>query len=387
MTTHKKRRLKYLVGRIHLWLGLISGLFVLFLGITGCILAFEREIEAFTKPYLVTDTESKSLVFASELKKIADKALPGKVAHSVSYEPGKSAEVVYFNAAPDYYYIVYLNPYTGEVLKVKDMDMDFFRIVVMGHYYLWLPPHIGQPIVATATLIFVILLITGLILWWPKNKAAGKKRFTIKWNAKWKRLNYDLHNVLGFYITWVVIFIALTGLVMGFQWFASSVYWISSGGKHLTFYEESISDTSYASLRAKGIPAMDVLWLKARQERPGFKGAMEVHVPENNKSAIEMAFNPDTELYWKTDYRYYDQYTYKEIDVKHIYGKFEGTTVADKILRMNYDIHVGAIGGITTKIIAFFGSLIAASMPVTGVLIWWGRRKKQRSKAPSLLVK
>jgi len=46
----------------------------------------------------------------------------------------------------------------------------------------------------------------------------------------------------------------------------------------------------------------------------------------------------------------------------------------------NYDIHVGAILGLPTKIIAFIVSLICASLPVTGFMIWWGRRKKKTVK-------
>ncbi|RZK84310.1 MAG: PepSY domain-containing protein, partial [Pedobacter sp.] len=193
----KNKTFKYWVGRIHLWLGLTSGLFVCFLGITGCILAFEREIENVSQPYRKLEVENKALLPPTKLKEIADKALPGKHAHSINYQPGNSAQVVYYNFDPEYYYIVFVNQYTGKVLKVKNMDDDFFRIVIMGHYYLWLPPNIGQPILTSATLIFVLLLISGLILWWPKNKAASKQRFTVKWNAKWRRVNYDFHNVLG----------------------------------------------------------------------------------------------------------------------------------------------------------------------------------------------
>ena len=47
---------------------------------------------------------------------------------------------------------------------------------------------------------------------------------------------------------------------------------------------------------------------------------------------------------------------------------------------MNYDIHVGAVLGLPGKILAFFASLIAASLPVTGFVIWWGRRKKSKAK-------
>ena len=98
------------------------------------------------------------------------------------------------------------------------------------------------------------------------------------------------------------------------------------------------------------------------------------------KGTVEIAKNPDPTTYWKADYRYFDQHTLQEIEVKHMFGKFANATVADKIIRMNYDIHIGAIAGLPGKIIAFIASLIAASMPVTGVIIWIGRKKKKRVK-------
>lgn len=377
MLSNKKNKFKYWTGQLHLWLGLISGLFVCFLGITGCILAFEREIENITEPYRFAKVEQRAKIAPSLLKKIADKALPGKHAHSVGYQEGKASQVVYFAENPSYYWIVFLNPYTGEVLKVKNMDDDFFRIVIMGHYYLWLPPDIGQPILASATLMFLFLLISGLVLWWPKNKAASKKRFSIKWNAKWKRVNYDLHNVLGFYMTWVLIFIAVTGLVMGFQWFAKSVYWISSGGEPMKQFVESYSDTTRVNTAIGKTPAVDILWAKTLNGLPGYTGGIEVHVPENAKSAIEVAINPDTDTFWEADYLYYDQHSLQEMEVTHSYGKLKNASVADKITRMNYDIHIGAIAGLPGKIIAFLASLIAASLPITGFMIWYGRKKKK----------
>ncbi|WP_231491007.1 PepSY domain-containing protein [Pedobacter sp. Leaf170] len=384
MAVNKKNKtFKYWVGRLHLWFGLISGLFVCFLGITGCILAFEKEIEFYTQPYRKLETQNKPLLSPTTLKQIADKALPNKHAHSVTYQPGKSAQVVYYNFEPEYYYIVFVNQYTGAVINVKNMNEDFFRIVIMGHYYLWLPPEIGQPILTSATLIFVLLLISGLILWWPKNKAASKQRFSVKWNAKWRRVNYDFHNVFGFYITWIIIFIALTGMVMGFQWFAKSVYYVSSAGKPLTEFTETFSDTTSNSNLKLNPSAADKIWNDYLKADRNFKGSIDVHVPENEKASIEIAKNPDPDTYWKSDYRYYDQHTLKEIEVKHVFGKIKNATVADKIYRMNYDIHVGSIAGIPGKIIAFFASLIAASMPITGVLIWIGRnRKKSKAQKP-----
>jgi uncharacterized iron-regulated membrane protein len=376
---NKKYRFKYWIGQIHLWLGLTSGLFVCFLGITGCILAFETEIENDTQSYRFVEAENRPYIEPSKLKAIADSKVPGKHAHSVGYEKGKATTVVYYAENPEYYWIVFLNPYTGEVLKVKDMDQDFFRFIIDGHYYLWLPPAIGQPVLGTATLMFAFLLCSGLILWWPKNAAASKKRFSVKWSAKWKRLNYDLHNVFGFYLTWILIFIAFSGLVMGFQWFARSAYWITAGGKSMVQFEESFSDSTLVNTVAGRKPAIDILLARTMKENPNYPGSIEVHVPDGPKAAIEVALNPDTETYWKADYLWYDQYTLKEMEVKHSYGRFANTNFADKMMRANYDIHIGAIAGLPGKIMAFLASLVAASLPITGFLIWRGRHKKKKA--------
>ncbi|AKD04969.1 PepSY-associated TM helix domain-containing protein [Pontibacter korlensis] len=379
-------KIRKLVGKVHLWLGFASGLLVLFLGITGCMLAYQREIEYATQPYHFVAHQNEEKLPPSKLREIADAQLPGKMAHSVSYEQGKASKVVYFSFEPEYYFTVFLNPYTGDVIKVKDMDKDFFRILIMGHYYLWLPPEVGQPIVASGTLVFVLMLLTGLILWWPKNKAARKQRFSVKWGARWRRVNYDMHNVLGFYMTWVAIFIGLTGLIMGFQWFSKSVYWAASGGESLVEFYEPHSDPAQ-QVSHTDMPAMDRVWLKMLEEHQQVGGSLEVHVPHDDEASIETAINPDTDTYWRGDYRYFDQYTLEEIPVTHSFGRFSEASLADKIIRMNYDIHVGAIGGIVGKTIAFFASLIAASLPVTGFAIWWGRRKNKETKKPERVRK
>ena len=371
---------KKVIGQIHLWLGFSSGLVVLFLGITGCILAFEHEIRNVTEPYQFVELENRPYLPPSEIKEIADKNLPDKTIHGVAYGmPGKSIVASFYSE--EYYYLMYINPYSGEVLKTKDMANDFFRIIVNGHFYLWLPAEIGQPIVATATLIFVIMMITGIILWWPKNKAARKQRFNVKWNAKWRRVNYDIHNVFGFYMTWVAILLALTGLVWGFQWFAKSVYWATSGGKEMIEFYMPVSEKLAKNTLAA--PAVDILWHRMTKEYPSAK-VLEVHIPENDSSAIEVAANPDDDTYWKADYRYFDQYTLAEIPVTHMYGKLADSSVADTIVRMNYDIHVGAIAGLPGKILAFIASFIAASLPVTGFMIWKGRRDKAKKLSPEL---
>lgn len=364
---------KKAIGKIHLWLGLASGLIVLFLGITGCILAFQLEIEGLTQKFRFVKAEDKAYLPPSELKKVGEQHLISKMALGIDYPgKGRAATALYYDE--HHYEMVFMNPYTGEVLKHKNMNRDFFRSIINGHFYLWLPPHIGQPIVASATLVFLVMMITGLILWWPRNKGARKQRFTIKWMARWRRKNYDLHNVLGFYMTWVAIFIAISGLVMGFQWFAKSVYWVSSGGKNMVAHDHPHSDTLQT---VKYSDMADRLWSRHRPAVKDNEG-LSVWYALTKDASMEVVVNHRPGTYYNADYHFYDQYTGEPLQGTGAYaGRYEDASAADKLVRMNYDIHVGAVLGLPGKIMAFFASLIAASLPVTGFMVWLGRRKKK----------
>lgn len=368
---------KKVVGKIHLWLGFTSGLLVFIIAITGCIYAFQKEIQDLTQPFRFVEAQARPFLPPSKLKAAADATLSEKHVHGVQYYGAdRAVEVIYYSDDPEYFYMVYVNPYTAEVLKVKDMSADFFSFILDGHFYLWLPPEIGQPVVATATLVFVVMLISGMVLWWPRRKKDAKQRFKIKWKARWRRVNYDLHNVLGFYAWSIALIFALTGLVWGFQWFAEGLYTVAGGDKTLE-YTEPLSDTT--GIYSGKQPAIDAVYAEMRSLYPAAK-AMEVHIPETTASPISASANPDDGTYWKMDYRYFDQYTLAELPVDHIYGRFSDNKAADKLIRLNYDIHTGAILGLPGKILAFFASLICASLPVTGVYIWWGRRKKEKKK-------
>ena len=374
----KENTAKFWIGRIHLWLGISSGLVVFIMAITGCIYAFQAEIQDMTQPYRFVEIQQTPVLPPSTLRAIAEEQLPGKHIHAVMYnKPGRAAQVFFYAYEPEaYYYGVYLNPYTGQVLKVADLDHNFFGFILDGHFYLWLPDAVGQPVVATATLVFVAMLITGLVLWWPKNRKVSKQRFTIKWNARWRRKNYDLHNVLGFYAMVIGLVLGITGLVWGFQWFASSLYWTAGGDKTLMYLEPQ-SDTTQVG-QASAVP-IDRVWELMKREHPTAEG-IEVHVPETASGPIAANAYPSGDTYWQTDYRYFDQYSLRELQVDHIYGRFANTAAADKLIRMNYDIHTGAIIGLPGKILMFFASLIIASLPITGFLIWKGRRDKEKSE-------
>jgi uncharacterized iron-regulated membrane protein len=375
----KNNNFKKLIGKIHLWLGLSSGIIVFIIAITGCLYAFQEEIQNITEEYRFVKEQNVNFLPPSKLVGIAKKELPNKLLHAIKYnEKNNAVEAEFYQYEPSYYYTVFINPYTGKVLKTVNHEEGFFAFILDGHFNLWLPHEIGQVVVSVATLIFLVLLVSGFILWYPKNKNAAKQRFSFKWKkgTKWKRKNYDLHNITGFYMLIIGIIFAITGLVWGFQWFAYSYYTMSGGEKSL-LYEEPLSKINQ-KVSTTMVKPLDAVWLQMQREYPLAK-SIEIHPPETNMSTIAANANSDKGTYWKIDYRYFDQYSLKEMSVSHIWGRKKTDKIADNLMKMNYDIHTGAILGLPGKIFAFLCSLLIASLPISGCYIWWGRNRKKKT--------
>lgn len=376
-TSPKKKRFSFkkIAAFLHLWLGLASGIVIFIVCITAAIWAFSPEIENLTQPYRHVAEENKPYLLPSQLQAVAAKQLPGKPVRSISYEDKDKAVIAYFYDS-GYYNAVYLNPYTGAALKTKDEENTFFSVVITGHYTLWLG-EVGGQIVKWATLIFGIGLVTGIVLWWPKNKAARKQRFKVKWDASPKRLNYDLHNVFGFYAAWIAIFATITGLVWTFESISDAEYWLASGGKTAPKYEEALSKT--AAKKTLAFNAVDSVYTRSLQLYKNKITRVNVSLPDSDSAAIGVSVFPTQGVYYNGDHYHYDQYTLAEIPVAS-YGRYANANGGEKLSRMNYDIHLGSIIGLPGRVAMFLAVLIGASLPVTGFYIWWGRKKKGKKK-------
>ncbi len=383
----KKSRIRKINDWLHLWLGITSGLVIFHLGITGCIFAFQKEITEFIhrKEFFVEVPANKKTIPLSILKATAEKTLGGKKKVTFissyrqadrawefgAYKPGNPKAFWYFDSI-DYYDIVLINPYTGKVTLVSDYKYEFFSIIKMLHWSFLINHPIGQQIIGWSTFIFVFLLISGMIMWWPKNlkKSNFDKSFKIKWKAKFKRINYDLHNVLGFYVMIICLMLALTGLVWAFQWFQTTVYVVAS--RSISPPKQIVAQSD-STKSVKAIP-FDVAFETAQKL---FKNAERIGMsPAGGGTATIYATGySGKETYWNFDVLLFDQYTGKLLARKNQRDKNAG----EALIGMNYDIHVGAILGLPGKVMAFFASLIAASLPITGFIIWWGKKKKNKN--------
>lgn len=387
--TLKKKNSRSLFYRIsawlHLWLGLVTGIVMVIVCLTAAIWVFNDEITTLLEPETKVAYQDKPVLTPSQLKNIAEKKFPGQKVSYVTYQQGKA---IYLNLGEGRRggTTMRINPYTGEVISIKKRkpgETDFFRFILNGHRFLWLPYEIGRPVVNYSTLIFVITLITGMVLWWPQkwNKNTRQQSFKIKWGASFKRVNYDLHNVLGFYTLLVVSAMALTGMVYGIEWYSKGLYWVTSAGKSLPEYKRLKSDSTQVSLNTPE-QTMDIVFNKIMALHPEAKG-FYYSFADTSKAAstIGITVYPTAGKYYNNRSYTFDQHTLKQLSGNKLYEMdFAEAPFSTKLRRMNYDIHVGVILGLPGKIMAFFGALIGASLPITGFLIWWGRKNKKSKK-------
>ncbi len=370
-------KLKKVTSKIHLWLGLPTGLVVFIIGITGAIYCFAPELQNL-QPYRTVKQEKKSFLPPSRIREISESRLPGKTLQRIYYEDRDKAIMVLFSKKEEYSYSVFINPYSGEVLKVRNNDHDFLSIVLQIHRTLKIP--FGHEIIRWSTVIFLLLLTTGIILWWPKNKRTAKQGFKIMWRASPKRLNYDLHKVLGFYVSWIAIFSALTGLMFAFEPYANVIYKLTGVKYSIIQKKPPQSDTTGTITRE--VEPIDMVWKEVERDLHKRYAAAMFVLPATKDGPILLRANPEKGTLYKTDFRYFNQHNGKEITGAYVWGHYkDANTTADYIRRMNYDIHTGSIFGLPGRIALFFISLVVASLPITGFYFWWGKKRKtKRSK-------
>lgn len=357
----------------HRWLGFTSGLVVFIVSITGCIFCFQDEIQDALHSYRHVEAQAKAYKAPSELIAIVKQKYPKASSVDFVFYYGKNRPAGLFaNMGKDGFEYVFLNPYTGQISHIEKPQNNFFVIVEYIHLYLLLPPAIGHWVVGISVIIFLVIMFTGIILWWPKRKSDRKRSFTIKWGARWRRVNYDLHNVLGFYATAIAVILALSGLAIAFPAVDDAIYKIANGGKTYPYEKtEPKSDSLHTTITAKQ-PVVDLAFAYAQQQSPKAEMFL-IHNDPAVAGAIGVGAYAKSMHYYDRDGFEFDKYSGKLLKTYMQVNKSAGL----KMNEMNYDIHVGQILGLPGKIIAFLASLICASLPVTGFIIWLGKRKKK----------
>ena len=395
--------MKKVFRKIHLWLSVPFGLLITLICFSGAMLVFETE---------VMELCHRDLYY---VEKVGPAPLPmGKVAEKVAATLPDSVSVtgVTASSAPERAWqvnlskprraSVYVDQYTGEI-KGKYERAPFFTTMFRLHRWLldsmkpdggifW-----GKMIVGTSTLMFVFVLISGIVVWWPRTRKALKNSLKIVANKGWRRFWYDLHVAGGMYALVFLLAMALTGLTWSFQWYRTGFYKTfgvevqpsmghgnaaanatAKGGKQEESPEGRSGRPEGRSRRPEGrkhspYTNWQQVYEQLAEANPDYKlisvsdGSASVALPRfgNQRGTDRYKFNPRNGEITETT-------LYKDLDNS---GKIRGWI---------YSVHVGSWGGMLTRILTFIAALVGASLPLTGYYLWIRRLMKRKIKREAI---
>ncbi|MDB5208858.1 MAG: hypothetical protein JWR72_3933 [Flavisolibacter sp.] len=390
--------MKVFFRRIHLYLSLAAGLVILLCCLTGAILVFEKDLQmAMNKKRYYVETGAGKLSVDSLVKKVTQ-SFPGAKVNgiklyserdrsaeiSVAFPPkkegkkqqqkGAAQESKPINANPQPPqrqpgFTIFINPYTGKVLeKYSYRETGFYQVFAMHRWLLGGEGSVGKYIVGVSTFIFLFILITGIVLWWPKTKRILQKRLKVKWNANWKRVNHDLHMVFGFYSAIFLFIFAFTGLAWSFEWFNKGIYAVTSSPIKAPAPPKSVYHASSKHI------SFDTALTIAKTIYTGVE-FYTISMPKDSTEAVNItALGKDAAHESATDAIYLDQYS------GALLGKlaYKDRSLGARVRSTFKPVHTGSIWGLPSKIVAFIVCLAGVSFPITGTIMWWNRTRKKK---------
>jgi uncharacterized iron-regulated membrane protein len=228
----------------------------------------------------------------------------------------------------------------------------------------------GKLIVGVSTSMFLFILITGIVLWWPQNRKILKQRLSLKWNAGWKRINHDWHIVIGFYTAIFLFAFAFTGLAWSFKWFNDGIYWITGSENKRPEPPKSTVLEGTAAL------SFDQAYTMARKQMPDAE-YYTISRPQEADASVTVTVMPADAIHERATHQlFYDKYTGEQL------GQllYQERSLGQRVRTTFYPVHVGSIGGLPGRIIAFISCLAGFTFPITGVILWINRLRKNKKK-------
>jgi uncharacterized iron-regulated membrane protein len=346
---------------LHRWVGLAAAAFLVLSGLTGSILAFESDYDRWIHPSLWrvapegAPTSEQTLVDLVTRQMSSDGS-PAKV-ELIDLAGDRRAQVFSLSDGRR----VFVNPYRQSILGVRDGKPSagdkFFFTVRQLHLSL-LAGVWGRWIVEIASGALLLLIPTGLYLWWDK------KRVSVKWKASWRRVNWDLHSVLGLYGFAVMVALASSGLLISFP---GPLYFVTGSAPQIV---EALPRSTPPENPSANFhePELDKFVVAAEAALPG-SHLMRIQLPRGPRSPVQIQTRGPNASSSSTVYLdRYDGHVLRVDDANN-------RAPALRAFRTNQAVHTGTIWGMPSKILASLSSLTLVFSVITGFIIWWRKAK------------
>lgn len=354
---------------LHRWAGLVAGLIILVLSITGCALVFQDDIDRLLNRDLTVVSPGPSTVSLQTAVDAVRAAYPSETPTGLILpEKPHHALVVALDSGLN----AGVDQYSGRVLGARGRLSGFARELRRFHKSLLAGPT-GQTIVGAVTSLTLLMAISGVILWWPR------RILGVKSGRSWRRMNWDLHNILGFYSAAFLVVMCASGVMITFaEQTDPLVLRLNSAppGKRAPVASTVLEG-------AMPIGPDEALRLGRSALQGAFVARMSLPPPGTAPYRLQLKFPEDRTPGGRSSVAL-DQYTGQILDVENSRSAGLGTM----ILNFKATIHTGEVFGAPSEALAFLVSLMLGGQVFTGFLIWLKPGKfrfaarRRRVKAP-----
>lgn len=351
--------LRSAILKVHLWLGLTAGAVISLLCLTGILLSFETEITRALHPERFTTAGGATPAALNVIVDSVHAASPeGSIGSITMYQDLTRPWSV--NLGRDGQTLV--DGASGHVIASRVRRPVFFQKAMEMHRWL-LADDLGGQITGAATVLFVVILLAGIVLWWPKTKGAFKARINpfavFSKHGGGRRKLHDLHVSLGIWCWPILLMVALTGLPEAYDWAGKALYTFTGSSRPLP----PPTSTSDSTLPALGMAEVGSL---AWQTFPDAR-AVSVRLPMRPTGALVISGVPmDASSDRHADQAYFDRVSGTLLRM----DRYAELPTGAQARRMVEPWHTGAAWGMTGKILIFLAVLLGASFPLTGFLMY-----------------
>jgi uncharacterized iron-regulated membrane protein len=378
------------IWRWHFYAGVFSIPFILWLSTTGAIYLFRPQIETWLdRPY---DHLAIGSVHATPVEQVeaALRAVPGTNFHywAMSRRADSASQIVIGKAYKEYR--VYLNPATLQILKIDNEDKRPMNVLFYLHGELLLGDR-GSNIVELAASWAIVLLLTGVYLWWPRQsqRLAGVLYIRLHQGSRifWR----DLHAVTGILIVWYALFILLTDLPWASFWGGYLTKAKSLAATHLVQQDwgtgkgfeiqqrvqrdaNSMAGMQMFGATASAMSASDVSLEPLNRLVPR---AQELHLawpvqvaPTDSPNGL-WTVRTDTQNRPLRTTLYFDPTTGAIVKQE----PFSQQPLVDRLINICIAMHEGQLFGWISQMLGLTAALGLITLSISAIVMWWRRRK------------
>jgi ferredoxin-NADP reductase len=356
---------------LHTWSGLTVGLVIVLLGITGAGMVLRPQLDKLVNQDLLVVPQCNARLPLDTLAATADAAHPEDQLYSIEVSPDAETSTAIKFTNKD---LVYLNPCTGAILGLQNQYGGYFGIVDYLHRFRFMDG--GRQFAGWMNLVFAILLVVGgIVLWWPRTKAALKGAFKFNPRLPGIARTLSLHKVVGLYTSLVLLLLTITAVPISFEPVRDFIY-------KATGYVEPVAPKSKMLAGAARLP-METLWQRSKSLVPEQEWAsLRYPLKPGDAVAIEILERNMPHADAKS-YVYLDAYSGEMLQVRHYAS---GTELGRKIYLYFIALHSGLVGGLLFQLVLLVPALAIPVQAYSGFSPYL-RRKFRASVKTSLSLR